>query len=75
MKKETRNKKICEKYMTTEFTIKSLAKDYNLSPQGLRNILLKEIGKEEINKIKLIRKEKVAEKLKEDYLKSVCQEK
>lgn len=74
MNKEIRDEHICSKYKTTNYTIKRIALYYNLSPQGVRNILLKNLGKEEIEKIKQIRKEKVAEKLKNDYL-DICQEK
>lgn len=68
---EIRNERICLRYKTSKYTIRSIAYKYNLSPQRVRDILIIGLGKDKFEKIKLIRKEKIAEKLKQDYLKKV----
>ena len=75
MKNEIRDERICEMYLTTNFSIKNISDKYNISPERVRQILKNLLGEETFNLIKKERKEKVAEKLKQDYLKGVWQKK
>lgn len=71
MKNEKRNERICEMYLTTNFSIKNISDKYNLTTERVRQIIKSLIGEETFLLIKKQRKEKVAEQLKKDYLKGI----
>lgn len=70
---EIRNKRIGLRYKSGNYSMKSIATKYNLSPQRIKDILEFEIGQDGINKVKAMRKEHIAERLKENYLKGLWQ--
>lgn len=67
-KYKPRNSNVARLYQTGEFTIRALAKRHNVCAERIRQILVREIGKEEIAKIKEMRRERVAERIKEAYI-------
>lgn len=73
MKQETRNKRIGKDYQTANFTMTALGKKQNppISRERIKQILLETIGEAEIKNVKMIRKMKVVERFKKNYLKNV----
>jgi len=68
MKIETRNKRIAELYLTTDYTLRKLGKIYNLCPSRIKEIIVKEIGIEKFKEIKKIRSIRVGERMMESYI-------
>lgn len=71
MLEKTRNKRIAELYKSGNYTFTKIGNIYNITRERVKQIIQKEIGKEAINVIKTMRKIRVAEKIKEDYLKNI----
>lgn len=69
MLEKTRDQRIGELYKTANYSMRKLANMYNISQERIRQLLVREIGQAEIKNVKMIRKMKVADKLREDYLK------
>ncbi|MDD4110911.1 MAG: hypothetical protein PHS54_05130 [Clostridia bacterium] len=63
-----RNDKIIELYLTGDFKIIELARMYKLSSERVRQLIVREIGKEKFNDVKQMKKERTAERWKENYL-------
>jgi len=65
---ELRNNKIIELYLTGDFKIIELARMYKLSSERVRQLIVREIGNSKFNEIKQMKKERTAERWKENYL-------
>jgi DNA-directed RNA polymerase sigma subunit (sigma70/sigma32) len=68
MKIETRNRKIVEMYLTGDFTLRKIGKIVNLSDGRVRQIIVLTVGIEKFKDVKRMRAERVAERMKENYL-------
>jgi len=63
-----RNDKIIELYLTGDFKIIELARMYKLSSERVRQLIVREIGKSKFDEVKQMKKERTAERWKENYL-------
>lgn len=71
MKIETRNRKIVAMYLTSEYSLRYIGKQFKLSDGRIKQIIAMEIGVDKFKEIKRMRAARVAEKLKEDYIKTI----
>ena len=71
MRDEIRDKRIAELYLTGDFTNRELAKRYKVSRERIRQLVLREIGSEKYKLIRQMKKERTAERIKENYLASL----
>ena len=71
MLETTRNKKIVELYKTGDYTMTAIGKRYNISRERVRQLIERQTGIEFIKDIKRMRKERAAERVKENYLKGI----
>jgi predicted DNA-binding protein YlxM (UPF0122 family) len=68
MRDEIRNKRLAELYLTSEFKLKDLATRYKVSRQRVTQLIIREIGVEKFKAVRLMQKERTAERIKENYL-------
>ncbi|NCU40007.1 hypothetical protein EOL99_03900 [Candidatus Falkowbacteria bacterium] len=68
MRDEIRNKRIAELYLTGDFTNRELATRYKVSRERIRQLVIREIGSEKYKLVRQMKKERTAERIKENYL-------
>jgi len=68
MRDEIRDKRLAELYIEATLTNRQMATRYNLSHERIRQIIVEQIGIDKYKEIKQMRKERTAERIKENYL-------
>lgn len=68
MRDEIRDKRIAELYLTCDFTNRELATRYKVSRERIRQLVIREIGSEKYKLVRQMKKERTAERIKENYL-------
>lgn len=63
-----RNSNVVKLYRTGDYSIIDIGRKYKVCAERIRQILVKEIGKEEMQTIKEMRRLRTAERLKEAYI-------
>lgn len=71
MNESLRNIRIINLYKTGDYTMTKLGNNYSISRERIRQILERNIGKRGIVDVKNIRKVRTAEKLRDDYIKTL----
>lgn len=71
MRDEIRDNRIAELYLTGDYSMTKIGKQYNISRERVRQVLDRVIGKEAIVAVKNMKKMRIAERLKESYLETL----
>ena len=71
MNESIRNLRIVELYKTGDYTMTKLGENYSISRERIRQVLERNIGKQGIVDVKNLRKVKVAEKMRNNYIKTL----